>query len=134
MSKTISFVASDDLAEFLEDEAERRFTTVSSTAQMLLAEKVRGMERFQEEPTEESEVLDRLTEGVSAEEVDEYLEQVGTSQDPLDRHQDAWYRPDSEEHDYAVRIPADVEVYDAGETRYYKTRNGAAEAIRKWYE
>lgn len=41
MSKTISFVASDELAEYLENEAERRMTTVSSTAQMLLAEKVR---------------------------------------------------------------------------------------------
>lgn len=44
MSQTISFVASDELADFLEREAEKRMTTVSSTAQMLLAEKVREMD------------------------------------------------------------------------------------------
>jgi len=43
MSKTISFVASDELADFLSEESERRMTTVSSTAQMLLAEKAREM-------------------------------------------------------------------------------------------
>ncbi|MFB6196818.1 MAG: hypothetical protein ABEI52_00920 [Halobacteriaceae archaeon] len=41
MSKTISFVASDKLAEWLEEESERRMTTISSTAQQLLAEKYR---------------------------------------------------------------------------------------------
>jgi len=42
MTKTISFVATDKLAEWIEEESERRMTTVSTTAQQLLAEKFRG--------------------------------------------------------------------------------------------
>ena len=42
MSKTISFVATDKLAEWIEEESDRRMTTVSSAAQQLLAEKFRA--------------------------------------------------------------------------------------------
>jgi len=43
MSVTISFRCSEELAEFLESEAERRMTTKSAVAQMLVAEKAREM-------------------------------------------------------------------------------------------
>lgn len=42
MSKTISFVATDELAEWIEGESHRRMTTVSSAAQQLLAETYRA--------------------------------------------------------------------------------------------
>jgi len=44
MSRTVSFRCSEELDEFLEQEAERRMTTKSTVAQLLLAEKVREME------------------------------------------------------------------------------------------
>jgi len=110
MSKTISFVASDELADFLEEQAQERMTTVSSTAQMLLAEKAREMGI---EDTERSS--------------------SSSSDDVLDRHPDAWYRPNGK-HNYAVYVPEDAGNYDAGKTRYYKTRAGASKALRRWYE
>ncbi|WP_277554009.1 polyphosphate kinase 1 [Halobaculum limi] len=47
--------------------------------------------------------------------------------DVLDRHDDQWYRPDSETYGWAVRT-AD------GDRRYYKTRDGAAARLRAEYE
>lgn len=43
MSNVVSFRCSDELEEFLEQEAEERMTTKSAAAQMLLAEKVQEM-------------------------------------------------------------------------------------------
>jgi L-lysine 2,3-aminomutase len=106
MSKTISFVASDELAEFLEDEAERRMTTISSTAQMLLAERVREM----------------MSGEAEADAVGDADGMGGV----FDRHPDKWYRPDGK-HEYAVRQPD-------GPTKYYKTEHGAAERLRRVYE
>lgn len=119
MSKTISFVASDELAEFLEQESERRMTTISSTAQMLLAEKAREMG------------------GVGQPEGDKPDSGGGdeNSDDALDRHPNVWYHPDSEKHEYAVRPPGFREPGEPEEsTKYYKTRDGAATRIRRWYE
>lgn len=110
MSQTISFVASDELAEYLEEEAERRMTTVSSTAQMLLAEQVSEIENQTE------------------------TESGGRKESIFAKYPDAWYEPDSLENDYAVYIPEGAGTYDEGKTRYYKTRSGAAEALRRWYE
>lgn len=115
MSKTISFVASDELAEFLEEESERRMTTVSSTAQMLLAEKAR----------EDGDVGGGAETAKSASE---------SSKDVLERNPDTWYHPNSHKHDYAVYVPADAGVHDEGKTRYFKTRRGAGKAITRWYE
>lgn len=115
MTKTISFVASDDLAEYLEEESERRMTTISSTAQMLLAEKYRA-----EQDDAEADPPAKATEE--------------PSKDVFDNNQDVWHRPNSDKHDYAVKVPEPADVSDAGRTRYYKTRRGAAEALRRWYQ
>jgi polyphosphate kinase len=48
-------------------------------------------------------------------------------EDPLSRHSERWYRPDSEIYEFAVRTP------DGGR-RYLKTEEGAATALRKLYE
>ena len=116
MSKTISFVASDELANYLEEESERRLTTVSSTAQMLLAEKARE------------------TGGVGGETEPAETAAEASDNDVFDEYSDAWYRPDSEKRNYAVNVPESAGIYDAGKTRYYKTRDGAAEALRRWYQ
>jgi len=118
MSKTISFVASDELADYLEEEAERRMTTVSSTAQMLLAEIVRAKENGREG-------LDNTSSNGQSIPDD-------SAEDELDEHPDVWYRPGGESN-FAVRIPPEASVSDAGETRYYDTREGAAQGINRWY-
>jgi hypothetical protein len=115
MTKTISFVASDELAEFLEAESEKRMTTISSTAQMLLAEKAREM----------GGVSDGAETAKPA--------SGGEGDDVFGRNPDEWYKP-SGKYEYAVHIPEDSTTADAGDTRYYKTRDGAAKALRRWYE
>lgn len=98
--KTISFVATEELADWLDDEADRRMTTVSSAAQQLL------VESYRREKGEASRSKD---------------------EDLFERHASRWTVPDSEEHDYRVDTPE-------GDRRYYKTRDGAAKALRRWYE
>lgn len=106
--QTISFVATDELAEWLESESNSRMTTVSSVAQQLLVEKYR----------EEQEEGAGASQGGSA-----------GADDPeavFEEYEDAWYTPDSDQFQYAV--------YDPDERRrYYKTASGAAEAIKRWH-
>ncbi len=47
--------------------------------------------------------------------------------DPLERHADCWYQPDSQTYDYAVRTPE-------GGRRYLKTRDGAVTVLRRYYD
>lgn len=110
MSKTISFVASDELADYLEQEAERRMTTISSTAQLLLAE------YYKEHATSASSSVSPSTST--------------DNEDLLEKYSDAWYRPEGK-HEYAVRVP---DGSDASGPRYYKTADGARERLRTWYE
>ena len=127
MSKTISFVATDELAEWLEEESERRMTTISSTAQQLLAEKYREMEQEgDEEPSEDSREPEE-------EEAEESVSEGGSDDpelpDVFDKHSDKWYVPDSQEdYKFAVRMPKGVG------NKYYKTQEGAAERLRKEFE
>lgn len=130
MSKTISFVATDELAEWLEEESERRMTTISSTAQQLLAEKYREMQEEEEEPAETPEEESREPEEEEASESDS---EEG-SDDPdlpaaFDDHPDKWYVPNSQEgYKYAVRMPGETS------NKYYKTAEGAAERLREEFE
>jgi hypothetical protein len=125
MSKTISFVASDQLAEFLERESKKRMTTVSSTAQQLLAEKYR-----EDHAGEEAAAVEDETNGTTT---DEERPDTGDSDLPavFDRQADHWYIPDSEQ-DYiiAVRMPEDANTG----RKYFKTVNGAAKRLRREYE
>ena len=116
MSRTVSFRASEELDEFLEQEAERRMTTKSTVAQMLLAERVREL---QDERA--GDVEGDGSEPAESGHVEGELPNI------FGRHDEHWYRPDSEEHDFAVRVPGDTG------TKYYKTQEGAAERLRKEY-
>lgn len=131
VSKTISFVASDELAEYLEEEAERRMTTVSSTAQMLLAEAVTSSPDGRDGPESVGGGAqpDQEDEGGDVAQPDQEQE-VG---DVFDRHSEAWYLSNGKRK-YAVHVPDDADVSDHGKRRYYKTDYGAAEALRRWYE
>lgn len=116
MGKTISFVASDGLAEWIEEESERRMTSISSTAQQLLAEKYRDEHGAAPSSSRSSEPSTPEEEG------DEGGESV------LDRHSEHWYRPDSDEgYKFAVRVPG------RDSNKYYKTQEGAEERLRKEY-
>lgn len=121
MSKTVSFRCSEELDEFLEEEAERRMTTKSAVAQMLLAERVRQLQgggEGGEEPAPEK--ADQSDSG----EVD----QVGRGLPEIfDRYDEHWYRPDGQKYEFAVRLPG----HD--DTKYYKTQDGAADRLRKEY-
>jgi polyphosphate kinase len=50
-----------------------------------------------------------------------------TSDGPLDRYDDRWYRPESDIYDFAVRTPD-------GDRRYLKTREGATAALTRFYD
>lgn len=102
MGKTVSFVATDKLAEWLEEESERRMTTLSSTAQQLLAEKYR----------EEREM------GGDAKSDDD--------EDVLAEYPEKWWEPDGDSA-LAVRLPN-------GDSRYFKTREGGIDRLRREYE
>ncbi|WP_254279015.1 polyphosphate kinase 1 [Haloarcula marina] len=49
------------------------------------------------------------------------------SDDPLERHADRWYHPDSSVYEYTVRTP------DGGR-RYLKTKDGARAALERFYD
>ena len=104
--KTISFVATEELADWLELEAENRMTTVSSAAQQLLVEKYRSTKV-------------EAAGGGSAE-VEPSEEEI------LASHTSRWAIPDSDMYEYRVEKPD-------GDRRYYKTRRGAVEALMRFY-
>lgn len=78
MSENVSFRCRGELYEFLEEEAERRMTTKSTVAQMLLAEKAREMGAVSDEPGDDGP-------------------------DVFARQSEHWYKPDGE-HKYAVEL------------------------------
>ena len=118
MSRTVSFRASEELDDFLEQEAERRMTTKSTVAQMLLAERVRELQGARSGDDEESE----QSESGEVEQVGRGLPEV------FDRHDDHWYRPDSDKYQFTVRLP------DSDDRKYYKTQDNAAKRLRKEYD
>lgn len=86
--KTISFVATEELAEWIEEESERRMTTVSSAAQQLLVERFRQEQR-QAEPSQDA--------SAGAEEPDA-LEEARSYQFPTKEAADAFRGEVSDKH------------------------------------
>jgi predicted transcriptional regulator len=110
MSKTVSFVARDELAEWLEQRAEERMKSISAVCQDIVAEEYRRQQDEKADKPDQSE----------------------KKGDVFDRNPNAWYKPNGK-YDYAVYIPENADISEAGGTRYYKTRDGAAKALRRWY-
>lgn len=74
MSRTVSFRCSEDLDEFLEEEAERRMTTKSAVAQMIVAEYAREVSQdsaTENEPVTPPEARHAAPDGVNAEPFEE---------------------------------------------------------------
>lgn len=126
MSRTVSFRASEELDEFLEQEAERRMTTKSTVAQMLVAERARELkdERSEsssgsasESEAEGSETGEREADGSDGDDLPPIFE----------KHRDKWYTPNSQEdYKFAVRM-------EDGDRKYYKTKKHAAKRLRQEY-
>jgi predicted DNA-binding protein len=125
MSRTVSFRCSEELDEFLEEEADRRMTTKSTVAQMIVAEY--AQDASNDSAASNAAVTPEAREAGSAG-VNESKQSV------FDRNPRVWYEPNSYKHNFAVYVPDDAGVTDEGEARYYKTRDGAAKAIERWYE
>ena len=109
MRETVSFVARDELAEWLESRADAEKRTTSSLVEDIVREHYLRRSSSGGEPAEEP-------------------------QDAFERHNDAWHRPNSQNYEFAVAVPESLDLSDAGKTRYYKTREKAAEALTRWYE
>lgn len=110
MSKRVTFVVTDELAAFLEQEAERRLTTVSSVTQQLLAETY--LLNF--DGTESA--IEDADSDVSL--IRDYSEKVDFDME--------------RKHPWRVTLPDDFpweRNYD-----YYDTRAQAASALRRLYE
>jgi len=108
MSKTVSFVARDELAEWLESRADAEMKTVSSVVQDVVAEKYRDEEA-----------------GSGS------VEEAGSAgfDDPLEKYPEVWYElEEKHQNNYAVEHPS-----KDNSTKYYKTRDGAAKRVRTWY-
>jgi predicted DNA-binding protein len=138
MSRTVSFRASEELDEYLEQEAERRLTTKSTVVQMIVAEHFQEVkEEQQEDGSEEEQIANSAnrSEDAPREEFsgDDDSEEEEAEQDALDRNPDVWYMS-SGEKDYAVYVPEGADTTDAGKRRYYATRSGAAKGVKRWYE
>jgi hypothetical protein len=93
--------------------------TTSSLVQDIVAKEYRR----------ENTSTDASNAGKGGGEVTDPLEQSPFAENPQ-----AWYEPDTEDPDeiVAVRIPEQFGL--AEDRRYYKTYEGAAQAIRRFYE
>jgi len=116
-SKTVSFVAREELVEWLEEKADHQMTTVSSTVQQILAEKYREEEESAEAPEEDSSEGQQEMEESGADAPD----------DPLERWGEHWYHPDSDTYEYAVRRPEERPLY-------HESADGARNALQRVYE
>jgi len=122
-SKTISFVAKGDLVEWLEEESEKRMTSMSSTVQQLLAEKYR-----EEAGERDQKKLGEVGDGEEPKDTEEDKSKGRQNQyeyEVIGEYEDKWYKPKSEEQKYAVK--------DDGETYYYKTQRGLANRLEDIY-
>ena len=115
-SKTVSFVAREELVEWLEEKADHQMTTVSSTVQQILAEKYR----------EDQESADASEEDSSEDQQEMEESGADAPDDPLERWDEHWYRPDSDTNEYAVRRPE-------GRALYHQSADGARNALQRVY-
>ena len=122
MSRTVSFRCSGELDEFLEQEAENRMTTKSTVAQMLLAEKVQELQAERSNEGGESAQTDQ-----GSNDLPPGVDEPGGERDVLEATKEHWYYPDSEIHEYAVRLP------DSDDRKYFKTEAGARKRLRREY-
>jgi len=131
MSKTVSFRCSEELDDYLEEEAKRRMTTKSTVAQMIVAEHFR-----------EQKDSGRGNEGESGSS-ESHPEKGGQStsggngdgggggdiEKAFAEYSEHWYKPDGEKNEYAVEHPSG----NPDKRKYYKTAKGAAERLITWY-
>lgn len=132
MSRTVSFRCSEELNEYLEQEAEERMTTKSTVAQIIVAEYFRNQIKGSDESEEDTDSRESLPEETGESTSGEVADEGGKSESEeiLEKYSENWYEPDGETSEYAVEHPSGK----PGRRKYYKTANGAAERLVMWYE
>ena len=123
-SKTISFVAKDELVEWLEEESEKRMTSMSSTVQQLLAERYREEVRSRENGGSGETALDETGKDTDERKSDQRESKY--DYEIIGNYEDKWYRPESEDSRYAVKVGERV--------HYYKTQGGLADRLETEFE
>lgn len=127
MSRTVSFRCSEELDEFLEKEAERRMTTKSAVAQMIVAEyatEAKGKpERGEDKPGEDP----GSAGGDSADEEGQNGE-MSELDEALAKYSEHWYESSGKKN-YAVEPPEGTDK----KRRYYKTKREAVKRLKKRY-
>ena len=109
MSNVVSFRCSEELDEFLEREAERRMTTKSTVAQMLLVERVRELREDGavdlSDGVAESESADQDDGTPDRDEVDRSADEEELPE-IFHEHEDKWIRRGEDyDHNFSVRAP-----------------------------
>jgi len=129
MPEHVSFVASDELAEWLREEADRRALTVEATVQELLAARYRGRVEG-ERGTGAGADSDAGGPGIGGGDADDDLAALAdevasqpTGTDALDEHPDAWTveRRGGERYYVVTR----------GQRSVHSSRADAAEALER---
>jgi predicted transcriptional regulator len=107
MSRTVSFRCSEELDEFLEEEAERRMTTKSAVAQMIVAEYARSVsqdEATSNEPVTPPEARHAAPEGVNADPFEEVTGAEFTSKSAADDARDEFSQYVSDKDDKRLKV------------------------------
>jgi len=131
MSKTISFVARDELADWLESQADEEMKTISSVCQDIIASEYRRQTR---ENADKSGNAGGGEEKSGVGDSGQEADKGPLEKPPFTEYPNAWYEPDTSDPDeiVAVRIPDDATVSE--DRRYYKTYEGAKAGIKRWYK
>ena len=129
MSKTVSFVARDELAEWLESQADAEMKTVSAVCQEIVAREYRRQSENERNPARLSETHSAQSEANLAQ--SETDSASSSFEQVLEAYPEKWYEPDGA-RDYAVHEPEGKFMADG--PRYFTTKQGAAEAILRWYD
>jgi predicted transcriptional regulator len=130
MSRTVSFRCSEELDEYLEEEAEKRMTTKSTVAQMIVAEYFREQIGESEEGEEGCEAVEEEEESVEEGSKGKNGENGEKSEldGVLEEYSEHWYESSGQKN-YAVEPPEGSD----DKRRYYKTKREAVKRLKEWY-
>lgn len=123
MSKNVSFVCRDELCEWLESKADEEMKSVSSVCQDIVAEAFHR-ERAVEADKDGESPSDKGGQSPPTDPLET---------PPFTDHPEAWYVPESADPDKRVAVKVPDRLGLRSDRRYYKTYDGAAAAIERWY-
>lgn len=130
--QTITFVVSDDLYEWLEEEKEKRMTSWSSTAQQLLADKCRkekeDLDSLEKEKREQENKRNQDSSNSKPDSSNSKQDRSDfTGFDYIQKYEDEWYYPDGKQ-DYALPHPKHDHI------NYYSSKEGLDSRLKEYEE